>query len=528
MDSSQIEAPLMDTAPIGHPPSTSEGFVRRWIIVVVFLLAGAANAMTLLTFSPVFDQAVTYFTGPLNGSGSGTSTAVNLLFSAFQIMFLPGTLAGVYVQKNYGLRCTLLYAGSLTTVGMALRWVAAELYEDNSPVTYVIILIGTMLVAQAQPVYLNLPTMISLTWFPVAERDFAMTILSLANTAGSAAGSVVPALVVKSSATTMDDLQPAFRNLLLVQLVTAGATFVLVYVLFLNAPKVPPSVAAEKLAAIADAAAAAVSKSDGDSVVIDSSDTGAGAGAGIIGGPPSSTEAASIYEEVCTLMTNAQYMRIFFGFASAIASLNSLASLLGQLPLDNTAAEIGFVGFSIILTGFVGAVACGVVLAKYKAYATTLKASYTGAMVFWIAFALSAHHDALQYQLVFGALLGFFVLAGVPAGLQNAVESAYPVSEDISVGLMYLAANLLTIPYTFIGQSLLNGANEGDNNDSPHYTTFGYFSTAMLGMGWLCVMTYKSGEYRRLNLENEGGEGAQSQEVDRRHSFRSIDGGDVF
>ena len=313
MDSNQIQAPLIDGV-----SAISEGFVKRWIVVICFLAAGAANAMTLLTWSPIFDQAVTYFSGPLGNDG--VDTAVNMMFSAFQIMFLPGTLAGVYVQKTYGLRWTLLYAGLLTTSGLAIRWVAATVYSENSVATYVAVLIGTLLVAQAQPVYLNLPTMISLTWFPVSERDFAMTILSLANTAGSAVGSVIPAIVVKTTDSDIDSLKPAFASLLLIQVITAAITFIMVFFFFGNAPKIPPSIAAEKLQnnnnnSVTDP----LKNNDSMNDVVD-----------IIMENGTNYTEQSIYDAVCTLMKNPQYVKVFVGFASGIASLNSLASLLGN------------------------------------------------------------------------------------------------------------------------------------------------------------------------------------------------------
>jgi len=72
-------------------------------------------------------------------------------------MYLPGTIAAIYVQQNFGLRNTLLYAGSLTTVGCMMRWGAAQAYSssdeiDNSTVNYFIILLGTLLPALAQPI----------------------------------------------------------------------------------------------------------------------------------------------------------------------------------------------------------------------------------------------------------------------------------------------------------------------------------------------------------------------------------------
>jgi FLVCR family MFS transporter 7 len=476
---------------------------KRWLIVFLFLWAGAANSMVLLTWSPIFSQATTYFSSAL-GSNS-VSTGVNMFFSAFQIMFLSGTLGATLMLKKYGLRVTLLYAGLLTCVGCLLRWGIAQSHSKEDPnlnavSTYVLILLGTFFVAQVQPVYLNLPTVISMTWFGVGERDFAMTILSLANTAGSAIGSIVPSLLVPESDQTASALGPDIANLLLVQLCVAAASLVCVYFAFANAPPEPPSLAAEQLLRASQIYQA-----------------GAGSAPANAGGGGSGDETfeddekqkvLSVRESVHRLLGNTQYVLVLCGFSCAIGSLNSLASLLGQLPTNNTSTQVGLIGFSLILSGFVGAVACGVVLSAYKAYATTLKVAYCGAVVSWVCFFLSAHNDNFNVMCLFGALTGFFVLATIPAGLQNAVECTYPVSEDISVGLLYLTANLVTIPYTFIGQAVLgnNGSNNDDKfdtsvNNGVSYCDFGYFSTSMIGFGCICVLFYRAGDYKRLQMD---------------------------
>jgi MFS family permease len=481
----------------------------------MFLLAGLANAMVLLTWAPIFSQATTYFSEAL---GSSADTGVNMFFSTFQIMFLPGTLAGIYIQKKYGLRNTLLYGGLFSTVGCVIRYIAATSYTDTtgnsgSIGTYIAILMGTLLVAQAQPVYLNLPTMLSLTWFPVSERDFAMTILSLANTAGSAVGSVIPTLLVKEKDTSLISLIPDVNNLLFFQMVVSCISFITIYFLFLNAPAIPPSIAAEKLlegninALITDDDNPVISEKDNSSN--SNSGNGNGNGNGIDnsnGGGQNQDQ--GIWISLQQLFSNSQYILIFIGFASAIASLNSLASLLGQLPTNNTSTTIGFMGFSLILAGFIGAVICGTILSKYQAYGTILKVAYTGAMIAWISFMLNIGNNNSTWMCITAGFTGFFVLACVPAGLQNAVESAYPVSEDITVGSLYLAANILTIPYTYIGQSLLNSnSNSNSDGDSDsddnigNFSSFAWFSTCMLGIGWVAVMFYRSGEYKRLNLD---------------------------
>ena len=100
----KISTPLLN---IEHGIQPQAAGYWRWFIVLIVVAAGAANAMVLLTWAPIFAQGSTYFTQAL-GSNS-VSTGVNFFFSSFQIMYLPGTIGAMYVLKKYGLRNTLLY-----------------------------------------------------------------------------------------------------------------------------------------------------------------------------------------------------------------------------------------------------------------------------------------------------------------------------------------------------------------------------------------------------------------------------------
>jgi len=489
----------------------------RWFIVLIVVAAGAANAMVLLTWAPIFAQASTYFTGAL-GSNS-VNTGVNIMFSAFQIMYLPGTIAAGFMLKRYGLRNTMLYGGLLTTAGCLVRWATAQAHSANGPgsqdmLTYVLILIGTFMVAQTQPVYMNLPTVISLTWFSVSERDFAMTILSLANTAGSAMGSIVPTLLVQGQETTTSQLGPAVASLLFVQMLCAVVALLAVFFFFTSAPTIAPSVAAAQLQESNNKSAAGTT----DTVAAGDASTD-----GLDQPIKVTTANGSMWQDVKKLLGSTQYVLLLCGFGTSIGSLNSLCSLLGQLPTNNTPAQTGIIGFCVILTGFFGAVSCGAILSKYKAYATTLKAAFVGALASLVCFFLSCHNDNFALMCVTGGLTGFFVLATIPAGLQCAVECTHPVSEDLAVGLMFLTANIVTIPYTFLGQAMLarNGTAGDDSfnpavNDGVQYGWYAVFATSVLAFGTFCVVVlFRSGDYRRLKLDIISSIGSDGQESPR-------------
>ena len=83
----------------------------RWAILSMFVLSGVANALVLLSWSPISDKASDYW-------GGIGATAVNLLAVSFQIMYIPGTALSAKTMKMYDLRTTMLLGGSLTTIGI--------------------------------------------------------------------------------------------------------------------------------------------------------------------------------------------------------------------------------------------------------------------------------------------------------------------------------------------------------------------------------------------------------------------------
>ena len=202
--------PKADTAPAANPAATegaraSEEFVTyRYRIYILLMFCGleAVNAMLWVTFAPISDITGNYF----GGGKYGSPTAVNMLANVFLILFLPGTILGVWLIKSAGFRNALLIGGGVTLLGAFLRYVAtlsAGSLDDAS--LYWLILLGQILAAIVQPMFLNSPALVSSIWFPVKERDIATTIAACASGLGNAIGTLVPSLMVTQHAKSKGD-----------------------------------------------------------------------------------------------------------------------------------------------------------------------------------------------------------------------------------------------------------------------------------------------------------------------------------
>ena len=94
--------------------------------------------------------------------------------------------------------------------------------------------------------------------------------------------------------------------------------------------------------------------------------------------------------------------------------------------------------------------------------------------------------------LVSAGLLGFSLLPIIPATIVNCSESTYPIAEDVSLGGLYVGANLTAIVFTFFGEYLLTLDSFGDAPLFP----YGIWVTTTMSIGIWPVLVY-NGAYLR-------------------------------
>ena len=81
----------------------------------------------------------------------------------------------------------------------------------------------------------------------------------------------------------------------------------------------------------------------------------------------------------------------------------------------------------------------------------------------------------------------------VPSTIVSTVECSYPIPEDASVGFLYIGANTLAIPMTFLGQVLL----ATDSSQPAPFYPYGIWVICALALAMVPVSTFK-GQYFRL------------------------------
>jgi MFS transporter, FLVCR family, MFS-domain-containing protein 7 len=352
-------------------------YLYRWLIVALFFVSGFANALVLLSWAPITDKANDYW------DNIGI-TAINLLNVIFPIMYIPGTLLALRISEKNKLKNIIVSGGVLSTIGCLIRVVGAFLRDKGLGAigSYILVFLGTAMVGLAQPFYLNTPAKIATTWFPVDQRDLAMTLCSLANIFGSAVGSYIPPLLITSDAG--DTVKNGIEYLLILQFSVSASALLMVIFFFRSEPASAPSRAAQ-------------SKNSGSAI--------------------------TMIVEVRNLFKNMEYCKLFFAFTVVLGNLNALAALINQIPGDYSNGEIGLTGAMLIICGFSGVLLTGFLLSYTMSYRTIVKGSYFLAVISWVFFLSNCREGHFNLFIISAALLGFLTM---------------PISENFLLSYLYI------------------------------------------------------------------------------------------
>jgi hypothetical protein len=467
---------------------------RAWLTVFLFTFGGFANALILLSFAPIAGKAQDYW--------NTSATLVNLLAVSFQIMYIPGSTLLVRMMRGGDLRKVVLVAGILQTVGCGIRLGAAGINHVSGQETfsYAVMLIGTAVAATAQPFYLNLPANVASAWFGVKDRDIATTVCALANPLGSAIGAVLPTLLVKGGTdddpTTEDKGVTGIWLLCLVQLLVATTSVALVFFMYESRPPTPPS--------------------QSEKEVMERSEKNRKNAEGMEVQRVERTSSSGTRGELSQLSQHGNFVKLFVGFVLVLGHLNALAALIGQLPGEYSDNQYGTLGAVLIMSGFTGAFVAGLVLERTKAYSQVLKFAYCASLLAWTFFLSMCSDNNFGPLTASAGLLGFSLLPIVPASIVNAVETVFPISGEVAVSVLYVGANTLAIPLTFIGQALLEMDSFG------HAPLFPYalWVVSTFSIGLISVMLYE-GHYMRLLQDEEIEKNLFNDDNEYRHTDSS-------
>uniref|UniRef100_A0A1B6DV48 Major facilitator superfamily (MFS) profile domain-containing protein n=3 Tax=Clastoptera arizonana TaxID=38151 RepID=A0A1B6DV48_9HEMI len=141
----------------------------------------------------------------------------------------------------------------------------------------------------------------------------------------------------------------------------------------------------------------------------------------------------------------------------------ALSTLLNQIVLfyySGREEDAGRIGLTIVVSGMLGSLLCGIILDKTHRFKETTIGVYSFSllgMVFY-TFTLSTGYIGLVY--VVAGLLGFFMTGYLSVGFEFGAELTYPEPEGTSAGLLNASAQFFGIVCTLLYSYIFS--NYGD------------------------------------------------------------------
>lgn len=343
--------------------------------------------------------------------------AIGVLAMSFMIAFIPLSLPAAWLIDTRGFRVAVGFG----VVMMAVFGVARGLVGAN----YTLALLSTIAIAVAQPFLLDAWTKVPANWFAQGERATAVGLVTLASMLGVALGMVLtPILADVMSIATLQ----------LVYGLLAAATAVAFLALAREKPATPPC-------------------------------------------PPGMDERALMLDGLKHALQVRPFL-IMLGVAFIVmGAFNGVTTWVEQIihPRGFSPTEAGVMGALMLVAGIIGAVVLSALSdrrgKRIRFMVIALVATVPGML--GIAFVSS-----IWLLYAFAAVLGFFLVAVLPIGMQYAAEIANPTPEGTSNGLIQLCGQV-SVVYVYIMAALRTGDGS--------FTVSLVLSAALLAAGALVV-----------------------------------------
>jgi len=390
---------------------------RRWLALALFCSLAILQNMCFVGYSAVLAPSARYY--------NVSQSKINFLSTLASIVFVPCVFVLMPMANRHGLRAPMLLSSALLAAAGALR--------IAFPASYSALLVAQTLNGAAGPLVMNVPPLLSATWFPAAQRTLATAIGFSAMTVGVAAVFLLAPAMVHAAADVarLNNLHAALSAL---QLLAVAAAFPV-------RPAAPPS---------ASAGAARVQFFAGLQALWRAP-------------PPSQGDHATepTAERARSAGRRAAAERRAFWWLVLVASASNgvygaWSNLFDSLLSDRfSEARIGWLAFANNVSGLFGSVIFGALVDRG---ATSLKGGLVGALALTTLAQLAffAAHDAGGYGLLLAtcAASGFFFNAAAPMQLELAAELTFPVGEETSAAVISLGYALSNIVGMFVGDAV--------------------------------------------------------------------------
>jgi cyanate permease len=346
---------------------------------------------------------------------------IGILAMSFMIVFIPVSLPAAWVIDTKGFRLAVGFGSVL----MGLCGIARGLAGTN----YTLVLLFTIGIAIAQPFLLNAWTKVPANWFTPGERATAVGLTTLASMLGIAAGMVLSPVLAKNM---------AIGSMQLVYGALATVSAIAFLLLARERPATSPS-------------------------------------------PPGTETRALMFDGLKSAIRVKPFL-IILGVAFVVMGIfNGVTTWVEEIvkPRGFSSGDAGTLGAVTLVAGVIGAVVLSALSDRQRKRVRFLILALILAIpgLLGLAFATSA-----WLLFVSAFVLGFFVVAILPIGMQYAAEVTFPTPEGTSNGLVQLCGQT-SVVFVYIMSAL--------KSDSGSFT-----ASLMLAVGLLVISVFVVGRLR--------------------------------
>ncbi|XP_072350643.1 choline/ethanolamine transporter flvcr2a [Scyliorhinus torazame] len=363
------------------------------------------------------------------------SFTIDWLSMIYFVVYIPIIFPVTWLLDRKGLRVIALCGCGLNCCG---AWVKiASVRPDLFPVTF----LGQTVCGIAQVFILGMPSRIASVWFGPNEVSTACSIAVFGNQMGVALGFLIPPMIVPN----VDDLDQLTYHINVMFYGTAAVAtvlFILVILVFQEKPEIPPS-----------QAQAAILACPGRDY--------------------------SYTRSILQLIRNIPFFLLIVTYGINTGSYYAVSTLLNKMVLAHYPGEelnAGRIGLTIVVSGMVGSIICGIWLDKTRTYKMIISFLFiclqegrhgkpcrqTTLVVYFMAFAgmvaftFTLNLGHLWVVFLTAGLLGFFMTGYLPLGFEFGAELTYPESEGTSSGLLNESAQVFGITFTISQGKLID------------------------------------------------------------------------
>ncbi|XP_067894530.1 heme transporter FLVCR2 isoform X2 [Heterodontus francisci] len=382
-------------------------YKRRWVIVLLFSSYSLCNAFQWIQYGIINNIFMKYYTVD--------SFTIDWLAMIYFLAYIPIIFPVTWLLDMKGLRVIALCGSGLNCCGAWIK--IASVRPDLFAITF----LGQTVCGIAQVFILGMPSRIASVWFGAHEVSTACAIGVFGNQMGVALGFLIPPILVPN----VDDLDQLTYHINVMFYGTAAVAtvlFILVILVFQETPAFPPSQAQATIHA---------------NPMMD----------------------YSYIQSVLQMIKNIPFFLLIVTYGINTGSYYAVSTLLNKMVLAHYEGEelnAGRIGLTIVVSGMVGSIICGLWLDKTRTYKQTTLAVYFMTFAGMVIFTFTLNLGHLWIVFLTAGVLGFFMTGYLPLGFEFGAELTYPESEGTSSGLLNESAQVFGIIFTIAQGKLID------------------------------------------------------------------------